>query len=195
MSSITADVASTEPGQVERGAFDPITILFHWITVVLLALTFAAAFMIPSGVLLPSSDWLWVHRSAGASVWIVTALRLAWRLLFARFPDFPESMSRLRRALVVASERLLYVLMLIQPAIGVSMSVLRGKPFALLGWEVPTLIAKDLDLSLRLHAAHEACAYALLLCVFLHAARGLFHHYIVGDDLLRAVTLPRKTQE
>jgi cytochrome b561 len=47
---------------------------------------------------------LQIHRSLGVTVWVVTALRLAWRLTNASLPPFPTQMSKLHRVTVKWSE-------------------------------------------------------------------------------------------
>ncbi len=191
MSSIGTEISSFATAPSARGTFDPVTVLMHWTTVGLVIVLFTTAFAIHSGVILSAGEWLFVHRSSGAALWVLTALRVVWRVAFARFPEFPADMSAFGKSIVVASERLLYALMLAQPLSGLLMTMLRGKPFALFWWGIPALLPKDLEMSLRLHDIHEIGAYILLSVVFVHAVRGLFHHYVLDDDLLRA-TLPRQ---
>ena len=193
MSSIGMEISAFADAAAPsaRGRFDPVTVFVHWTTVGLLAVMFATAFAHHSGVLLSSGTWLFVHRSCGAALWVLTALRLVWRSTFAQFPEFPSGMPAVGKTIVAASERLLYALLLVQPLTGLLMTLLRGRPFLLFGWEIPALLPKDLDLSLRVHDVHEYGAYFLLCVVAMHAVRGLVHHYVLKDDLLRAM-LPRK---
>src|SRR5579859_3343580 len=96
-----------------RRPFYKLTILLHWITV-LMVLT-----MIGSGLLhdrLDDTPWatplLRFHGSLGVTVWATTVFRLLWRITGARFPDFPASMTPVHRMAARLSEYALYVLLL-----------------------------------------------------------------------------------
>ena len=51
-------------------------------------------------------------------------------------------------------------------------------------WQMPDLVAKDLDLHETMEGVHETLAYVLLGLVALHAAAALKHHFIQRDEVL-----------
>jgi cytochrome b561 len=127
-------------------------------------------------------------------VWIITVVRLTWRLTGARFPEFPASMTRLHRLAARLSEYGLYALLISQPVTGLAQTVLSGRPFELLAWTIPPVVDQHLGYALLFHGAHELGAWCLIGLVSLHAAAALFHHFIRRDDVLEAMapTLRRR---
>lgn len=171
-----------------RPRFDTVTITLHWITLLLVLA------MIGTGLLYGEMDdrpWapllLWVHRSLGVIVWMITVARLSWRLTGARFPDFPTDMTRLHRFAVRSSEYGLYVLLLTQPLTGLAQSVWGGAPFELFVWMVPSIVAKHFGYVVLFYAVHKLGAWCLIGLVSLHASAALFHHFIRRDDVLETM--------
>jgi len=173
-----------------RGHFDAATTLLHWLTVLLFLPLVASVLLLRYGEGIDRSMLLDIHRGAGAMIWCVMFTRLLWRSSFAHLPPFHATMSTAHRRVVKASEFALYALALLQPLIGLLMTMLRGKPFTLILWQVPALLPRNFELSEFFHPIHETLGYALFGLIGLHAASALVHHYILRDDILTAM-LPR----
>ena len=85
-------------GDPIRGRHQTLTIVLHWVTVLLVFTQFALAILhdqvsdaeVRRGVLA-------AHRSLGVAVWLIVMGRLAWRLLGMRLVAFPASMARWHR--------------------------------------------------------------------------------------------------
>jgi cytochrome b561 len=167
---------------VRRPSFDRVTMSLHWVTLVLVLALFATALLRGLAPVL-----LQIHRSFGVTIWILTALRLAWRLSRANLPPFPAQMARLHRAMVKLSEYGLYALVLVQPATGLLATLSGGRPFALFVWQVPALMARHEMLREWLFFSHQLGAWALAALVFGHAAAALFHHFVLRDDVLECM--------
>ena len=187
----TSEHSAAPPSDVPEPArppFDTTTITLHWISLLLVLA------MVGTGLLygqVEERPWapslLWAHRSLGVTVWIITVLRLTWRLTSARFPEFPASMTRLHRLAARSSEYGLYALLLIQPVTGLAQTVLSGRPFELFAWTIPPVADKHSGYALLFHGAHELGAWCLIGLVSLHALAALFHHFIRRDDVLEAM--------
>ena len=177
-----------------RGRFDAATITLHWLTVFLFLPLIASAFLLHDSEGVDRKMLLDVHRAAGASIWCLMFTRLLWRSLFARLPPFPAAMTTVHRRIVKASEYALYALTLLQPLTGLLMTLLRGKPFRLLLWQVPALLPRDFELSELFHQIHEPAGYALFVLIGLHGGAALIHHYVLRDDILVAM-LPLRARE
>lgn len=175
-------------GRFSRGYFDRITILFHWLSVILVGFLLASgwSFVFVEGTRF-FSLLLMLHRSAGVLVWSVTIARFLWRGSGARFPPFPENLPRLMEGTAKASEYALYALLVLQPLTGLAHSLLRGRAFDLLGVGVPALLPRLLDMSEIFHELHEWGAWALAVTVGLHASAALFHHIVLKDDVLESM--------
>ena len=146
-----------------RPAFDTVTITLHWITL-LLVLS-----LVGTGLLsgqMEDRPWapslLRAHRSLGVIVWMITVLRLAWRLKGARIPAFPTSMSRLHRFAVRSSEYGLYTLLLTQPVTGLAQTIWRGTSFELLAWTVPSVVSEHFGYVVLFYAVHKLGAWCLI---------------------------------
>jgi len=175
------------PVDAQRPPFDRVTISLHWATVLLVLMLFVSAGLhalaeAKESVLAPAL--LQIHRSTGVTVWVVTALRLIWRLTNASLPPFPPAMGKLHRAAVKSSEYGLYALLVGQPVTGMLTTIFAGRPFALFLWRFPPLAVRDETLRAAFHLSHELGAWTLAILITGHAATALFHHFVVRDDVL-----------
>jgi cytochrome b561 len=176
----------------ERGDFDPVIRFLHWLTLFLVATVFVLAFSID---LAPTKGQAAVlthlHRSFGATVWVVTLGRLVWRQ-FSRFPAWPADLPQAMRLALHGSEYALYALLLIQPIGGILLTNAYGARVNLffLG-ELPALIGPDRPLERQLMEVHKAVGFALLGLIALHAAAALVRHFWYRDDTLDAM-LPQR---
>jgi cytochrome b561 len=181
--------------EIENGRFDQISIILHWLTVLLIVVQFSSAWLREaldhnSSVAVAV---LTAHRTSGALIWIVVLVRLVWRHNFAYLPPFPESMSKLQQTLAKANEYSLYALLLIQPITGLGRSLFRGAPFELFIWQVPVLFAQDDAIRHIFGEAHEWGANVLLALIGLHAGTALFHRLVLRDGVLQRM-LPWTSQ-
>jgi len=176
----------------ERGDFDPVIRFLHWLTLFLVAAVFVLAFSID---LAPSKGQAVVlthlHRSFGASVWVVTLGRLVWRQ-FSRLPAWPADMPQAMRLAAHGSEYALYALLLIQPIVGILLTNAYGERINLffLG-QLPALIGRDRPLERQLMEVHRTVGFLLLGLIALHVAAALFRHFWRRDDALDAM-LPQR---
>ena len=97
-------------------------------------------------------------------------------------------MSKLHRAAVKLSEYGLYALLLGQPVTGVLTTLFGGRPFALLVWQIPPFMPRDVIVQAAFHFSHELGAWTLALLVLGHAGAALFHHFVLRDDMLACMT-------
>jgi cytochrome b561 len=176
------------PRAARRSPFDTVTIVFHWVTVLIVLAMFATAWWHASvhpGVL--RSSLLQLHRSLGVTIWLVTALRLVWRLTRAKLPPFPGQMSKMHRAVVKASEYSLYGLLLIQPLTGFAATLSKGRSFAIFLWQFPSLVPEHATLEAAFYHAHQLGACALGALIVGHAGAALIHHFFLRDDVLECM--------
>jgi cytochrome b561 len=161
------------PINARRPPFDGLTIGLHWATVLLVLALFGSAWLHALAEA-RESDFtpvlLQIHRSFGVTIWVVTALRLAWRLTNARMPPFPARMTKLHRTTVKLGEYGLYALLLLQPATGLLTTLFGGRPFALLLLQFSPLMPRNDMLRAAFHLSHELGAWALAALTVSHAA-------------------------
>src|ERR1700722_19014929 len=167
--------------------FDPMSIVLHWLTVLLIIGQFTTAWLheaVGHGTSLALAI-LATHRTMGVLTWTVGLARLAWRSRFAYLPPFPESMPKLQQWIAKANEYGLYVLLLVQPVTGLGDVVFHGRPFTLFIWQVPALLAPDPAIRSLFQEAHELGAKALLALIGLHAGAAFFHVLVLRDGVLQ----------
>ncbi len=165
--------------------FDAVTIALHWATVALIVGMFATGLSMGLATDHEQEEsLLYLHRSLGVLTWVTAFCRVVWRLRFAFIPAFPSAMPKVQRHLAKLSELGLYALLLVQPLTGLAQSLTRGRPFPLLAWEAPAVMARDKALTHLFHGIHEFSAWALLGLIGLHVLAALFHRFIVKDEVL-----------
>src|SRR5437667_1657438 len=137
-------------GDPELRVFDPLIRFLHWLTLFLVATIFVLAFSIDFASSKEEVVALvQLHRSFGVTVWAVMLGRLVWRQ-FSRFPNWPADMPQAMRLAAHWSEYALYVLLLIQPILGLLQTNAHGDRVKLffLG-QLPALIDRDRPLATR----------------------------------------------
>ena len=168
--------------------YDPVLRAIHWATLVLVIGAFAAVWIADPALVGPYvRQVVQVHRSLGLTVAALTIFRLIWRLR-TRVPDLPSELPIVQKLAARATEGLIYLLLLAQPAIGLLYTNaygLRVNLFLLV--ELPAVIGRDRPLSVQLGGIHSFLGYSLLTLVGLHAAAALFHHFIRRDDVLKTM--------
>ena len=172
-------------GDATRGRHQTLTMVLHWVTVLLVLMQFGLAILhdqvsdaeIRRGVLT-------AHRSLGVAVWLVVMGRLAWRLLGMRLLPFPATMPRWHQWGARLSEWGLYGLLIAQPLTGMAATVLRGRPFDLFGLQVTSLTAAHKTWVATAEGLHALGAYGLASLVLVHAGAALLHRIIADDGVL-----------
>lgn len=180
-----AENTAPTAGHPTRGRHQKLTIALHWVTVLLVCAQIALAILhdqvgdaeIRLGVLA-------AHRSLGAVTWLLVMARLTWRLLGMRLLPFPASMARWHQWGARLSEWGLYGLLLAQPLTGMAATVLRGRPFDLLGIQVPSLMAPHKAWATTAQGLHALGAYGLVSLVLVHAGAAILHRVIANDGVL-----------
>ena len=168
--------------------YDQMIRTIHWLTLLLIASIYAAAWAAHSGL---AGDWyrsvMQLHRSFGVSVWVLTVLRLVWRSRTV-IPELPGDLHPLQKLAAGVNEALLYLLLLFQPLLGLLQTNARGQTVELFFLvDLPAVISPDRPLARLLHDLHAIAANALLILIALHAAAALFHHFVRRDNVLDAM--------
>ncbi|MDV7391439.1 cytochrome b, partial [Arthrospira platensis SPKY1] len=129
--------------------------LLHWSMAVLIPAAMALGMYVEGLPFSPEKLKLiaW-HKWAGVSLFLLVALRLAWRLSHPP-PPLPASMAPALRLAAHAGHALLYLLMFAIPLTGWLMSSAKGVPTVWFGVvPIPDLLGKDEALGKLLQATH-----------------------------------------
>ena len=124
------------------------------------------------------------HKWLGVTVFLLAAVRLAWRAAH-RAPPFPPSMPSWERFAAAAAHWLLYALIFVIPLTGWLMSSAKGMQTVYLGVvPLPDLLGKDKALGRLLQDTHAALNMAMLALVAFHIVAALRHHFVERDGIL-----------
>ena len=150
----------------------------HWLTAALLIAQVYVGFTfhdMPRGP--ARMEWFAWHKTLGVLILLFTLVRLGQRLLNPP-PPYPESTSKVQRALAVWSHRLVYLLLLALPITGLAAVSKPGQSTVELlgGIHVPALpLGEDFG------DAHELLVTVTLVLLALHLAAAVWHQWIAKD--------------
>jgi cytochrome b561 len=158
--------------------------VLHWLAACLIVGGFAVGLWMTGLALGPLKIRVYAyHKWIGVTVFLLAALRIAWR--WRHPPPPPVPMPEWQRRAAGVTHLLLYVLMFAIPLSGWAHSSATGVSVAYLDLvTLPDLVAKDRSLAAVLKAVHVALNYTLLALVFVHAGAALKHHVVDRDGLL-----------
>jgi cytochrome b561 len=170
--------------------FTAVARCLHWLMAVLvIAMLFIGVFMVGS-----ISDFhllVTIHEPLGLAILLFALIRIGWRLRHTP-PPWPPGMTRLDRLVAKYSERLLYVLLVLQPLFGWGLVSASGQPIVLFGsWYLPAIAPANITVFAALLWAHIVAAYVLYFTFAAHLAGVLWHTLVVRDGVLYRMTFGR----
>lgn len=168
----------------DAARYDAVARAFHWSMALLIAY---AAGSILIGEELPRGDLRsflsFTHRTAGALVIVLLALRVVWRLNHAP-PPLPASMTPFQKRMAHVGHLGLYGLMALVPIIGIALSFRRGETLDFGLFQIASPLTADRAAAKPIKEIHELAAYALFALVGVHVAAALWHQFVVRDGLM-----------
>ncbi len=137
----------------------------------------------------PLFEW---HQSLGASVWMMTLLRL-WARRATPTPQPETAMFRWQVLLADMMHFALYGLLLAMPVFGYGGAAFLRQPTTLFGlFTIPAPPLPDWQvLGAALLAIHRTLAWAMMLLLIVHVGIALYHHFVARDRTLRRM-LPER---
>ena len=182
------------PATLQAGLTGPAYTLtarvLHWLTSLLMAP------MIPLGVI-TANDWggrlqdllSGLHQSLGVVLIPVVLVRLGYRLMNPPLP-LPEEIAALQRFAAHATHLGLYVLLIVQPLIGLIAASAAGMPAIVLGpFALPPVVSEDPVLAEKLFVLHGLAGMSLAGLLAAHIGAALYHHLVRKDRvLMRMIT-------
>lgn len=130
------------------------------------------------------------HKSFGVLAFLVVLIQIALRLKAARLPQPPVTLAQYERVLSQLAQRAMYVLLVIVPLMGYSMSstYTMSDGVFFFGVNLPELLTKNDDVFVVFQWLHKVLAYTLLGLIILHVAGALKHRFYdknPRNDVLR----------
>ena len=174
--------------RLDAQSYDGRTMLFHWLTVLLVAGQWLGAHAIdwfPKGAL--RIDARSTHIVFGSLLALVILARLIWRLGPAR--RLPPADKGALQLLAKVVHGLLYALVITTVALGATLAVLRGD--SLFGlFNLPSVAGVSRDTKEQMQNLHGLSANLILVVAAVHAGAALIHQYLWKDGLLGRMIPP-----
>jgi cytochrome b561 len=158
----------------------------HWVMAVLFAVIIVVGFVMVE--FKDSKPWglYELHKSLGVLVFGLVFLRLLARLI-SKAPPLPSDTPFAAKFVAHTTVALMYVCMIAMPISGYVLSNSAGFPVKFFGTELPTLVAKNPELSEMVKDMHEIGGWVLICLIALHIL-GVILHHIRGFEVLRRIT-------
>jgi len=123
------------------------------------------------------------HKSFGVLTFLLILVQLAIRIRAPRLPEPPQTLAGYERALSHWAQRVMYVLLVIVPLMGYSMSstYTQSDGVFFFGVDLPELLPKNDDWFAVFQWLHKTLAYTLLALITLHVAGALKHRFYDRD--------------
>jgi cytochrome b561 len=185
--SLPAPVARTDALHPD-GQYGTIAKLFHWTTVVLIAVALPLGFVIGHVKDESKMAFYAIHESAGLTILLVAILRLVWRRVSPP-PALPAHVPVPMRKVAAAVHHALYALLILQPILGFLATNAWGFPLqgqtAYLGFiDLPKYMEANVGLAGWLQWVHTIFGWSLLVLLLAHIGGALFHHALRRDGTL-----------
>lgn len=180
-------MATTGTGAEGTARYGAVAMSLHWLVALLVLLQFPLAVYMDAFVE-PFSQQQFVlfnlHKTIGVTVLLLVALRLAWRLVSPP-PPLPTSMPGWERFAAHAGHAGLYLLLFVQPLVGLIHGFASGFPTVLFfAFTLPSPIAADQALTELFGTLHFLVGWSLLALIALHVAAALRHRFLLKDEVL-----------
>jgi len=169
------------PSRYPRGL-----IALHWLTLLLILIAYVCMEfrgLFPRGSE-PRALMKTLHFSTGLSVLLVLLPRL-WLRLRGPVPPITPTPAPAMRLAAHAGHAALYLFLLGMPLLGWLILSAEGASISLWGLPLPALVGVDRDAAHRYEELHELGATLGYWLIGLHAAAGLYHHWLRRDNTLR----------
>ena len=156
--------------------------IFHWVSVVLLVITWAMIELNDDAV---DDSYLDLHKAFGVSILCWTLARLINRLVTK--DPYTVPMPKWQTGLAHLTHLLLYFLLIAMPIAGLLTVMYSGEGVNMFGlFEIPSFVAQNSDMEHLFEKIHKDILWTLLM-VFtgLHVVGALYHQFISKDGLIK----------
>jgi cytochrome b561 len=168
--------------------YDPTTIVFHWLTAILVVTQWLGAQIIdwfPKGG--PRIDARSVHIACGVALAVILLGRIVWRLTGGR--RLPLADGPVLGFIAKATHWGLYALVTAMVLVGMALTWTRGDSIFNL-FKLPAFDPANHALADQVQQVHATIGWIILAVAGVHAAAALFHRFVWHDGVLGRM-LPR----
>lgn len=173
--------------------YNALSIALHWLMLVLIIAAYSTIELreLFSKGSDPRDALKSFHFMLGMSVFFLVWLRLVFRFMGGAAPAITPELKKNQQRAAELMHIALYILMIAMPILGWLLLSSVGKPVPFFGLEIPTIIGESQTLKPIFKELHEILGTAGYFLIGLHAAAGLYHHYVQHDDTMLRM-LPKK---
>ncbi len=174
---------------IEITRYDTTSVILHWITALLVIALWCLGQTIdwfPTGS--PRIAARSTHVCLGVILAVILCYRIGWRALAGQ--RLPGVGSNLVQWLSRAVHWSLYLMLVVVVVLGLFNEWVRGDNIFNL-FKMPAFDPTNRPLRQQVGELHALSANVLLVLAGLHAAAGLWHHFIVKDAVLRRMSFRR----
>ena len=158
--------------------------LIHWVMSVMIIAMLCVGYLMQSMPVPQKFTVYDLHKSFGILLLVFFVIRLLMRLK-NKYPEIPEGTPKIIKILAKTNVVFLYLAMLLMPLSGFLMSILSGRAVPFFGiFEIPSFITYK-PLANTFYETHVICSFIFIALIIAHIAGGLFHHFILKDNVLR----------
>ena len=176
--------------------YHSVAITLHWLIAALVVTNVLLGFGHEWVDKATSREMMFWHKSIGITVFLLTLVRLGWRLTH-RVPPLPADTPNWQKLAARANHWIFYLLLLVLPLLGWLLTSAGTRPipfYGLFEWPpIPWVHGLPEDQSKELRGlfgeAHETVAKITLALVVVHVAAAL-HHILVRKDEVGHHMLP-----
>lgn len=164
--------------------YSAVSLILHWLIAALvlgqIVLITAAETEGPNEAL-----WMMLHKSGGASILVLTLVRVGWRIANPAIP-LPATTPRWQKLAARATHVLFYAVLLALPLTGWIAGSASGRGFEYYGlFDFPLLpVGGGRETAGLMMDIHRALPKLLYVLVALHVLGALKHHFLDRDDVL-----------
>lgn len=161
--------------------YDDVAVAIHWLTASFLFAQLYTGFVF-SGMERGAarSDLFAWHKTIGATILLLSLIRLGWRLANPP-PPYPDDMPRWERLAGTWNHRLFYVMLLALPLTGLA-AVSAGQPAGTTdlvgGIPLPMIPGVPGNADESLGGVHEALVFGTIALLVLHVGAALKHRFV-----------------
>jgi cytochrome b561 len=168
-----------------------VTRLFHWVTVVLVAVMYGAGIAMTSEGFLGARNTLFIlHKGLGTVILVFVVLRIVWRSIEPPTPP-PEGLSPTHLRLMGATHALLYGLLLTLTVSGYVRVVGGGFPIEWMDrLGIPTLLPRMPVWAPRMSVLHKFAGYLFAGVIAAHIAAAVHHGIQRREGVLHRIWPP-----
>jgi cytochrome b561 len=171
-----------------RSHYGLVAQLFHWSTVVLVAI----AYLVGPGsseqrVYSAATDLTrHIHETTGILIFAIVLARILWRTIDAA-PDAPPMEPWMKYSAKLAHFAL-YALLIALPSTAIVGAWLEGHPLTLLGGgNFGPMLPQAHEVGQAVSYVHTVLGNVIVWAAGLHAAAALFHHFVLRDNVLTSM--------